>query len=346
MSSPFRIGIDPGWGDQFESTLAPFVRRHFGSARDFRWEVMEPFPSGTVPGEVADRYDGLVILGTRFDSSSFSPAKRLICIARWGVGFDAIDMASATAADVMVALTPNAVKRAVAEAQIALIFALAKRIPDLDRRTRAGQWRTNLPLLGIDVVGKTLASVGLGRIASELFRMARGIGFGRLLACDPYCSPERARELGVELTDMDTVMSEGDFVTVNAFLNDSTRGLIGDREFALMKPSAYFVNTARGPIVQESALIETLRAGRIAGAGIDVFEQEPPAPDNPLLAMDNVIVAPHSMAWTQEAMAGNSDDACRNLLAVASGRVPPCLADPTAAQRPGVQAKLAPWRSR
>ncbi len=345
MNKVFRVGIDPGWGDTFESALGGFVRQYFDPRQEIQWEIMDPFPGGVAPQQVVDRYDGVIILGSRFNAETFDGLKRLACIARWGVGFDAIDIAAANAADVLVALTPEAIKRAVAEAQIALIFALAKRLPDLDRRTRAGLWHQNLPILGIDVVGKTLSSVGLGRIGAEMFKMARGIGFGRLIAYDPYCPESRAREAGVELVDLDTVMSEGDFVTINAFLNSSTRGMIGSREFSLMKPTAYFVNTARGPIVQEAALIETLRNGRIAGAGIDVFESEPPGKDNPLLAMKNVIVSPHGMAWTQQGLAGNSRDACRNLLLVASGEVPPCLANPEAAERDGVQAKLARWRS-
>lgn len=345
MRRTFLIGIDPAWGDTFEANLGGHVREHFDPCGDIRWEIMDPFPGGTAPAQVGARYDGVIILGSRFTADSFREAERLVCIARWGVGFDAIDIGAANDADVMVALTPDAIKRAVAEAQIALIFALAKRIPDLDRRTRQGLWRTDMPILGVDVVGKTLSSVGLGRIATEMFSMARGIGFGRLLAFDPFCSPASASAAGVELADLDTVMAEGDFVTVNAFLNDSTRGMIGAREFALMKPTAYFVNTARGPIVQEAALIDALRSGCMAGAGLDVFEREPPNRDNPLLAMDNVIVAPHSMAWTQEGLAGNSRDACKNLLKVASGQVPPCLANPMVVENPGVQAKLGRWRT-
>lgn len=345
MRDVFCVGIDPGWGDTFEANLGGFVREYFDPRDDVEWEIMEPFPEGVAPSKVVDRYDGVIILGSRFNAETFDGIERLACIARWGVGFDAIDIPAASAADVLVALTPEAIKRAVAEAQIALIFSLAKRIPDLDRRTRAGTWREGLPILGIDVVGKTVSSVGLGRIAAEMFKIARGIGFGRLIAYDPYCPESRAKEAGVELVDLDTVMSEGDFVTINAFLNASTRGMIGLREFSLMKPTAYFVNTARGPIVQEAALIETLSKRRIAGAGLDVFEKEPPAADNPLLAMDNVIVAPHSMAWTQQGLEGNSRDACRNLLLVASGGVPPCLANPEAVERKGVQAKLAHWRA-
>ena len=346
MGEPFRIGIDPGWGDLFDSHFAAFVREYLESRDDIRWEMMEAPPAGAVRADAIDRYDGLVILGTRFDAASFEGVERLACISRWGVGFDAIDTEAATAADVMVALTPEAITRAVAEAQIALIFALAKRLPDLDRRTRAGQWRDDMPIAGVDLLGKTLSSVGCGRIAAEMFRIARGLGFARLLACDPYCPAERAASLGVELVDLGTAMAEGDFVTVNTFLSPATRGMIGAREFALMQPTAYFVNTARGPIVQERALIDALEAGRIAGAGLDVLEQEPPSPDNPLLRMRNVILSPHGMAWTKEGIAGNSRDACRNLLAVARGEVPACLANPEAASRAGVQAKLARWRPR
>ncbi len=345
MSDPFLVGIDPGWGDSFEPTLGEFVRELFDSRDDIQWEIMPPPPEGLACPEVIDQYDGLVILGTRFDAKSFKGIERLACISRWGVGFDAINIPAANAADVLVALTPEAIKRAVAEAQIALIFALAKQLPALDKRTRAGLWRVDMPILGVDIVGKTLSSVGLGRIGSEMFKMAKGIGFGRLLAYDPYCPESLTRDQGVELVDLDTVMAEGDFVTVNAFLNSETHGMIGAREFSLMKTTAYFINTARGPIVQENALIDALQDKRIAGAGIDVFEVEPPTKDNPLFDMENVIVSPHGMAWTQEGLAGNSRDACRNLVRIASGEIPHCLANPEAAERAGVRAKLSHWRS-
>ena len=344
MSNRFRVGIDPGWKATFESVMGSHVREVFDSRPDIEWEIMAPPVDGAASAEVIDQYDGLVILGMPFRARSFEGVERLACISRWGVGFDMIDIAAAGAADVMVALTPEAIKRSVAEAQIALIFALAKCLPDMDRRTRSGIWRTDLPIDGIDVKGRTLSSVGLGRIGAEMFKMARGIGFGRLLAYDPYCSEALARDIGVDLVSLETVMSEGDFVTVNAFLNSETRGMIGAAELALMKPTAYFVNTARGPIVDESALVQVLRGQRIAGAGLDVFEKEPPAEDNPLLAMDNVILSPHSMAWTQEGLAGNSRDACRNIASVASGNVPACLADPAVVNQEGVQAKLARWR--
>ena len=344
MCGPFRIGIDPGWRDTFESLFDEPIRDLFESRDDIHWEMMEAPANNIATPDAIDRYDGVIIMEIGFSAASFEGVKRLACISRWGVGFDRIDIGAANGADVLVSLTPDAIKRAVAEAQIALIFALAKQLPALDKRTRGGHWRLDMPAPGTDVVGKTLSSIGLGRIAAEMFKMARGIGFGRLLAHDPYCPQSRATELGVELVDLETAMAEGDFVTVNALLDSTTQGMLGVREFAVMKPTAYFVNTSRGPIVQESALVEALRTHRIAGAGLDVFEHEPPARDHPFFEMDHVIVSPHAMAWTQEGLAGLSRDACRNLLCVASGQVPPCLANPEAAQRPGVQAKLSPWR--
>ncbi len=346
MSEKFRVGVDPGWGSRLEPLLGPALREFFASNDKIAWEIMPDFPGGAARPQALQDYDGVLAFQMDFPASSFRGVDRLACIARWGVGFDRIDAAAATAADVLIALTPTAIKRAVAESEIALIFALAKQLPALDKRTREGRWRTDLPITGVDVAGKTLSSVGLGKIAAEMFKMARGVGFGRLLACDPYCPPERAAALGVDLGDLETVMAQGDFVTVNTFLSSETRGMIDARLLSLMKPTAYFVNTARGPIVDEPALIRILTERRIAGAGIDVFAQEPPPRDHPFFAMDNVIVTPHAVAWTQEGLAGNSREACENLVRVASGEAPPHLGNPQALQRPGVRRKLARWKKR
>jgi phosphoglycerate dehydrogenase-like enzyme len=265
-------------------------------------------------------------------------------LARWGVGYDRVDAEACTQADVLLALTPNSVRRSVAEGIFALIFALAKNLQALDARTRRGRWREDFICNSICLQGRTLGSVGVGSIAGEMFRIARALGFTRLLGYDPYIDPKRAAELGVELVDLDTVMRESDFVAVNTFLSAETRGLVGAKQLGLMKPTAYLINTSRGPVIDEKALIETLQARRIAGAGIDVFEQEPPQKNHPLFALDNVIVAPHAVAWTEESMRGNSIDACLNVRAVYEGRAPETLANPKVVDRPGLQAKLAARR--
>ena len=306
---------------------------------NLEWDVL-PDTGGVADPEIIDRYDALIVLGYDFPPEAFVGVKRLACLARWGVGFDRVDVPACTEADVLLAITPNGVRRPVAEGIITLILACAKDLRTLDIRTRAGDWRPEVSR-AICVEGRTLGSVGVGNIAGELFRMARGMGFGGLIGYDPFVSKERAAELGVELVDLPTLMRESDFVTINAPLNEHTEGLVGAEELALMKPSAYLVNTARGPVVDEKALIEVLRQGKIAGAGLDVFEEEPVPKDNPLLKLDNVILAPHAIAWTEESIRDIGLDACHNVRNVYEGKAPDYLANPKAVERPGVQAKLA-----
>jgi phosphoglycerate dehydrogenase-like enzyme len=265
-------------------------------------------------------------------------------IARWGVGYDMIDIAALTEADVALAITPNAVKRPVAEAILSLIFALSKNLPEQDRTVRAGKWRGQLSRLGVTLAGKTLGSIGCGNIARELFRLAASLGFGRFLASDPYVSAETARAAGVDLVPLDQLLRESDYVTVNTLLNESTRGMIGESQLRMMKPSAYFINTARGPIVVQQALTRALRENWIAGAGIDVFEKEPVDPADPLLQLDNVILAPHGLAWTEELARDNGLEACDHILSVARGEVPDGLVNREVLSRPAFQQKLAAFK--
>ena len=157
MSVKFRVGVDPGWGGRLDALLGPALRELFAPGGRIEWEVMPEPPGGVALPQDLRRYDGVLAMQMNFPAASFAGAERLVCIARWGVGFDRIDDAAATEADVLIALTPTAISHAVGEAEIALIFALAKQLPALDRRTREGRWRTDLPITGVDVAGKTLA---------------------------------------------------------------------------------------------------------------------------------------------------------------------------------------------
>jgi phosphoglycerate dehydrogenase-like enzyme len=257
-----------------------------------------------------------------------------------------IDVPALTRAGVALSITPAAVRRPVAEAIFTFVFALAKNLPLQDRVTRRGGWRGDLPKMGLSIQDTTLGSVGFGNIGQDMFRMARSMGFGRFLACDPFASKETARELGVELVDMNTVFRESDFVAVNTFLDDSTRGLVREEHFRLMKPAAYFINTARGPIVQHDALVRALRENWIAGAGIDVFPVEPPPKDDPLFALDNVIVAPHAMAWTDRLMRDNGFEACDNVLKVSRGEPPGGVVNREVLDQPEFRGKLERFRQR
>ena len=218
-----------------------------------------PDTGGTATREIADTYDAIIVFGYYFPAECLNGVQRLACLARWGVGYDRIDVPACNENGVAIAITPPGVRRPVAEGIHALFFSLAKNLPALDRRVREGRWRENLTEIGVCVEGRTLGSIGAGNIAGEMFRMARGIGYGRLLAFDPFIGPERAAELGVELVDLDTVMRESDFITINVPLSERTQGLVDARALSLMKPTAYLVNTARGPIVDEKALTEVLR---------------------------------------------------------------------------------------
>jgi phosphoglycerate dehydrogenase-like enzyme len=190
-----------------------------------------------------------------------------------------------------------------------------------DRLVRSGRWDERMQHFGTGLSGRVLGSIGVGNIGAELFRLAAPFAM-RHIACDPYVTQQAVRPLGVTLVDLDTLFREADFLCVNCPLNDETRRLVGARQLALMRPTAYFINTARGPIVDERALYEALAARRIAGAGLDVFEQEPTPADNPLLELDNVIVTPHHVCLTDECIdtvAASVFSACRDL---AHGRVP------------------------
>lgn len=285
------------------------------------YEFLPQLEPELTPGTAA-RYDALAVMLAQVTRKTVSgPDRRLKLIARFGVGYDTVDVPACTDNGVILCITPDGVRRSVATSALTFMLMLAQRVLIKDRLTRAGRWAERLNHMGTGLSGRVLGSIGVGNIGAELFRLAAPFGM-RHLACDPYVTGESVAPLGVKLVDLDTLFRESDFLCVNCPLNDETRRLVGARQFALMKPTAYFINTARGPIVDEAALYQALSAGRIAGAGIDVFEQEPVAPDNPLLKLDNVVVTPHHICLTDECIntvAASVFGACRDL---AAGRVP------------------------
>jgi D-3-phosphoglycerate dehydrogenase len=202
-----------------------------------------------------------------------------------------------------------------------LILALSYRLLAKDRLTRAGRWQDKLDYNGQGLTGRTLGIVGLGRIGAELARLAAAFDL-RLLAFDPWAAAETAAAVKAELTSLDELLRRSDYVAICCALTPETHHLIDAARLAQMKPGAYLVNVARGPIVDQAALTDVLRQRRIAGAGLDVFEREPIDPDDPLLELDNVILAPHALAWTDECFTANGQSAVRSLLDVAAGRAP------------------------
>jgi phosphoglycerate dehydrogenase-like enzyme len=238
------------------------------------------------------------------------------------------------------------VRRPVAEGIVTLLLGLTHHLTQLDTLVRSGRWHEKARYTGIGLAGRTLGSIGVGNIGAELFRLIRPFGLGRLLAYDPYVPAGSYAELGVEQVSLDTLLEASDFVCINCPLTPQTRHLIGEPELRRMRPTAFLINTARGPIVDQAALTHALQAGWIAGAGLDVFEQEPVPADDPLLQLDNVILAPHGIAWTDAMVRGNSVEACENVLAVFKGEVPRNIVNRAVVERPGFEAKLHDLRTR
>jgi phosphoglycerate dehydrogenase-like enzyme len=341
----FRVGITPDFYTDVKGRFEAAVEQKLGNVPGLDCVAMPPQAEKTATPEALSEFDAILALALRITAESLRGVERPVLIARWGVGYDMIDVPALTEANIVLAITPNAVKRPVAEAILTLIFALSKNLPEQDRTVRRGQWRGELSRLGVAVGGRTLGSVGYGNIAREMFRLAASLGFGRFIAYDPYVSSETARSCAVELVSLEQVLRESDYVAVNTPLNESTRSLIGEPQFRMMRPSAYFINTARGAIVDQQALTRALREKWIAGAGIDVFEKEPVAPNDPLLQLDNVILAPHGLAWTEELARDNSLEACDHILSVARGGVPDGVVNREVLDRPGFQQKLKAHRA-
>lgn len=341
---PFLVGVTPDFAANAKGRFERELNETLPPA-GIAWEMMPALAGNIATPEALDRYDAVFALATKIDADSLRGVSRVALIARWGVGYDNIDTAALTAHDVALAITPNAVRRPVAEAILAYIMALTTNLPMQDRLVREGKWRGDLPKLGRNIRGRVLGSLGCGNIARELFRMVQSLGFSRLIACDPYADPEDIAALGVELVSMETLFRESDYLCVNTLLNAETRGLVNEPLLRSMKPTAYLINTARGPIVDQGALTRALGEGWIAGAGLDVFEKEPLPMDDPIRLAPNTVFSPHGLPWTEEVTRDNGLEACGNIAAIARGQVPRTIVNKDVLTRPGFQAKLTRYRS-
>jgi len=285
------------------------------------YEFLPELESELTP-ETAAKFDAVCVMLAKVTRKTVSgPNRRLKLIARFGVGYDTVDVPALTDNGVLLTITPDGVRRPVASSALTFLLMLAHRVPTKDRLVREGRWAERIHYFGTGLSGRTLGSIGVGNIGSELFRLAMPFAM-RHLGYDPYITQESVAPLGVRLVGLDALLLESDFVCVNCPLNEQTRHLVGSRQLALMKRTAYLINTARGPIVDEKALYHALSENKIAGAAIDVFEQEPTPADNPLLKLDNIVVTPHHICLTDECIntvAASVFNACRDL---ANGRVP------------------------
>ena len=285
-------------------------------------------------------YDALVLEQMQLRASSLDGLDRLILVARYGVGFDSVDVEACTASGVIVSNTPDGVQRPMAAVNLALLLAISMRLVQKDRMTRDGRWEEAGRMLGTGLTGRTLGLIGMGNIGTETLVLARPLGM-RHVVHDPFADASRIRAAGAEAASLDELLGQSDVVVLGVPLTAATRHLVGARELALMRPSACLVNTTRGPVVDEAALVDALRAGRLAGAALDVFEVEPVEAGNPLLALDNVIVTPHALGSTDECFSLIGRSVTSAIRAVADGRPPRYVVNPAVLAHPRVSARLA-----
>jgi D-3-phosphoglycerate dehydrogenase len=301
--------------------------------------------NGVITAADLDGFDALILLMPRIEPESFPKDGRLAIVARFGVGYDTVDVQACTDHDCALVITPDGVRRPVAVSIITFMLALAGRLTGKDRITRQGPagWAKRNEQMGMGLVGRTLGQLGIGNIGAEVFRLAKPFEMS-FIAHDPYADPKVAQQLGVRLVGLEELFREADILSVSCPLNDETHHIVNAERLALMKPTAYLINTSRGPVVDEQALTRALQAGGIAGAGLDVFEQEPSPADNPLYRLDNVLVTPHALCWTDQCFAGIGAADVKAVFDVMHGRVPTGIVNRKVVDRPGWQAKLERYR--
>ena len=294
------------------------------------WPEYAPPPKKVII-EKTRNVDALAsLLSDKIDAEVFDAAPKLKIVAQMAVGFDNIDVQEATKRGIYVTNTPEVLTDTTADFAWALLMAVARRVVEADKYVRTGQWKVGWHpsmMQGRDIHGATIGIVGAGRIGYAVAKRATGFNM-KILFYDVIPRPEMEKELGAKKVDLDMLFRESDFVSIHVPLMKETLHLVNAEKLKLMKKTAYLINNSRGPVVDEKALYEALKEGRIAGAGLDVFEQEPIPVDNPLLKLDNVVVAPHISSASYETRSKMAEMVAENLVAFFEGRKPPNLVNP------------------
>jgi D-3-phosphoglycerate dehydrogenase len=287
-------------------------------------------PAGVAsPGDLTTA-DGAIV-GTKifYDASVLARSPALKIIGRTGIGYDNIDVPAATAAGVCIVNTPDAPTESTAEFAIALMFAVARKVALADRNSKIGIWKLDADVMGFDLAEKSLGLVGFGRIARRVAEIARAIRM-RVSALDPFVAPAVMTDAGVTpCADLPELLQRANVISLHAPLGPTTRRLVGAEQLALLPAGAVLINTARGPLIDEAAVLAALESGRLAGAGIDVWEREPSPPDHPLLRHPRVVATPHMAAFTNEGRRRSHVAAAQLVIAGLRGEMPATLVDPS-----------------
>jgi len=281
--------------------------------------------------EKAAKVDALAtLLSDKIDAEVFNAAPNLKIVAQMAVGFDNIDVTEATKRGIYVTNTPGVLTETTADFAWALLMAIARRVVEADKYVRTGKWKVgwhSMMMQGRDIYGATIGIVGLGRIGCAIAKRAQGFDM-KVLYYDVIRRPDFEKEYNIQFTQVDMLFQKADFITINVPLTKETYHLVDEKKLKMMKKTAYLINNARGPIVDEKALYKALKGGWIAGAALDVFEQEPTLVQNPLLKLDNLVVAPHISSSSYETRSRMAEMVAQNLVAFFEGKTPPNLVNP------------------
>jgi phosphoglycerate dehydrogenase-like enzyme len=346
MNRPFRVALTGDFFGPDGVTKYPDIGLSvFDGKPTIVWTPLGEHHARIGSDQVAG-VQGVIVLTPAVTADTVADAGELLAIGRFGVGYDAVDVAACTAADVVVFITAGAVDRSVAEATVGWMIALTHHMRIKDNLVRAGRWDDRSRYMGRELRDRTLGAVGLGGIGRATIGLLRGFGMKPPLAFDPHVDPAIADREGVRLVGLDELLSESDFVSIHCPLTERTRGLIGARELGLMRPDAYLINTARGGIVDEDALFEALRSRKIAGAALDCFAEEPVVSPHRFGELENVLLAPHSIAWTDELFRDIGRSVCRGMLDLSLGTRPHGVVNPDVFGRPGFLSKWDRLRPR
>ncbi len=346
MTAPFRVALSGDFRKPDGSPTFPdFDLAPLRAAPGVEMAFLEP--SNPIKAEQLADFDALILLGARFGRESIHAGGRLCVVARFGVGYDTVDVEACSEAGIALVITPDGVRRPVAVSIMALMLALTGKMMVKDRLARGGpeEFNKRVQHMGVGLVGRVLGTLGVGNIGAELFRLAKPFDM-KFISHDPFADPKVAAELGIELVGLEDVFRRADVLSVNCPLTPETRHLVNAERLALMKPTAYLINTARGPIVDQNALTKVLSERCIAGAGLDVLEVEPPDPNDPILKLDNVILAPHALCWTDQCFAGNGAADVKAVIEVQHGRVPRGVVNRTILDSPRFRARLEAFGGR
>lgn len=317
----YRVAVTRGYANADGSTIFGDIGLDRLTEAGLEWTVLDE-PMSPLRDEALEGYDAVIVLGPeRVDASSIPASGRLRHVARFGAGFDAVDVEALADRGVVVTNTPEAVRTPMAHTAVALLLALAHNLLVKDELVRSGRWNERSEHRGRGLDGTTVGIVGFGGIGQATARAVSALGV-RVVAYNRSDRSAEAAALGVELLPLDEVMRQSDYVIVTIAANAHTRHLIGARELDLLGPGGRLINIARGSVVDEEALVERLADGRVAGAGLDVFEREPLPEGSPLNALPSVILAPHSLCWTDGFTQAVSRSVMASVVDVAAGREP------------------------